>query len=179
MGEVEEPDESDKWELIFNLINDRFKSEWNLIDELDTKATSLIGFVGVILSFEGIFAGFFLENISITDNFFKPLYGIFVISVVVLISAMACGLIAFRVQRWPYAPDSVSLLQDYGSNGLFYPNTSKLDILKDMSDVVSSTIKIVKDKNNKKAKFIEIGLILLIIGIAFLMVFIALLIIWR
>ena len=66
----EEKNELERYQLIFDLISERFKVEWQLTNDLDTKASSLIGFVGIILSLEGIFVSLILTNLKLTNNFF-------------------------------------------------------------------------------------------------------------
>jgi hypothetical protein len=170
----EEKNELERYQLIFDLISERFKVEWQLTNDLDTKASSLIGFVGIILSLEGIFVSLILTNLKLTNNFFW-LYLIFLVSIIPLICSMISGLMAFRVQEWDYAPDAKNLIKDYAKSHL-----SKLTILEDYSEIFSDILIDNRPKNEQKAKFIQLGYIFLTIGIIFVIAFISIiLLIWR
>ena len=50
-------------QFIYELITDRFRLEWQRTNDLDGKASSVIGFVGIILSLEAGLGGFLLNRL--------------------------------------------------------------------------------------------------------------------
>jgi len=52
-------------EFIYELIADRFRLEWQRINDLDGKASGIIGFVGIIVSLQAGSGGFLLRNTTI------------------------------------------------------------------------------------------------------------------
>lgn len=51
-------DETEKRDyLIYELITDRFRLEWQRINDLDRKASGIIGFVGIIVTLQAGLGG--------------------------------------------------------------------------------------------------------------------------
>ncbi len=48
-------------QLIYELITDRFRLEWQRTNDLDGKASGIIGFVGIIVSLAAGLGGFLLK----------------------------------------------------------------------------------------------------------------------
>jgi hypothetical protein len=92
----EETEKRDR--LIFELVTERFRLEWQRISDLDGKAIGIIGFVGIIISLQAGLGGYLLKEVPGTSGFYIPLCILFLSSVILLLCSILCGLKAYFIQ---------------------------------------------------------------------------------
>jgi hypothetical protein len=100
--------------LIFELITERFRLEWQRISDLDGKAMGIIGFVGIIISLQAGLGGFLLKEVSRTSDIYIPLCILFLFSIILLLCSILCGLKAYFIQSWDVVPEPNHLIENYG-----------------------------------------------------------------
>lgn len=166
--EVYSESEEKRIELIYNIINNRFNLEWQRSDILDGKASSIIGFVGVIVSLETWIASIILEKMTKFGLHYAYTMIVFGIILVLLINSLLYSLRAYRIQFWRIAPETNHLINEYAKTG-----RSRQDILRTLSVELSESISHNKRINDKKIGFINKSYIFLIVGIAVNIIFIA------
>lgn len=99
--------------FIFNLVHDAYRAEFIRMQNLDTKSNYIIGFLGVLLSFNTIATTFLINQIEKTHQLFSwILIGIF-FSFIFLLASIYFSLIAIKIQTWTNVPDTEYLLKNY------------------------------------------------------------------
>lgn len=175
MQEVTEKDDQKiekRDQLIYDIITERFRLEWQRIINLDSKATGIIGFVGIILSLQAGLGGFLLTKVPRDSNFYSPLCLLFLSGIILLMCSILCGLTAYSVKAWKIVPDPKRLIEEYAKK-----NRSRINILRMESQDLSEAATHNSDINDTKAKCIKIGLWFLIGGIVFVILFVGLLVV--
>lgn len=161
-GETEKRDE-----FIYELIADRFRLEWARTNNLDGKASSVIGFVGIILSLEAGLGGFLLKEISRTSECYALLCFLFLLGLLFLMCSILCGLRAYNVKTWSVVPDTEHLIEEYAKK-----DRSKSDILRLVSAEISAAVVKNAATNDEKVGFIRQGFIFFVLGIGMTILFI-------
>ena len=154
-------------QLIYELIVDQFHLEWQRTNILDGKASSIVGFVGIILSLEAGLGGFLLKEISRTSECYALLCSLFLSGIVLLMCSILCGLKAYYVKAWKVVPDPEHLIEEYAKK-----DKSRIVILKIVSKEIADSIKDNKKANDERVKFIKGGFIFLALGIGMTIIFI-------
>jgi hypothetical protein len=156
--------------LIYELNSDRFRLEWQRTNDLDRKASSIIGFVGIIVSLQAGLGGFLLKEVPRTYEFYVPLCTLFLSDIILLMCSIICGLGASNIRFFRAVPETRHLIEEYGKK-----DRSTIIILRTYSQEFSKAVIINEAKNNNKAKFIKVGLVFLILGIFFVFLFVSVL----
>ena len=167
MGDEKAVETEKRDEFIYELISDRFHLEWARTHDLDGKASSVIGFVGIILSLEAGLGGFLLKEISGTSECYALLCILFLLGLLFLVCSILCGLKAYFLKSWEIAPKPKRLIEEYGKK-----DRSRIAILRIVSQEISKAVKQNKDTNDEKVKFIRHGFMFLVFGIAMVIVFV-------
>ena len=162
LDEIEQRDQ-----LIYDAINNRFSLERQRTNNLDQKASSIIGFVGIMVSLQVGLGGLLIKEIPKYNNFYVLFSVFFVSGILSLICSIICGLKAYHVKKWKLVPDTEYLIKEYAKK-----DKSRTDILRILSAEISDSIKHNGEINDKKAKFIEYSSIFLVLGIALTFIFI-------
>jgi MFS family permease len=152
--------DDDRDELIFELIKRRLDDESARTDNLDGKASNLIGFVSVVV---GLLLGtgtFTLPVIADNFSYSIPYFG----SIVLLLVSIVIGLFAFRVRQWIVVPDVNYLLEEYTSKPFS-------EVLKPNAVEMANAVSDAEKKNGSKADLINWSWYFLIAGLALMLVF--------
>lgn len=153
-------------QFVYELINDRFRLERQRTSDLDGKASSIIGFAGVIVSLQAGLGSFLLKKIPKTYEFYIHLYVLFLLGIIFLMCSILCGLKAYYVRTWKIVPDPEYLIEEYAKK-----DRSRIDILRIVSQEISNAFMENKTTNDDKAKFIRFGFIFLVLGITVITIF--------
>jgi hypothetical protein len=148
--------------VVYELLKERFSSEFSRINTLDQKANNTIGFVGIIFSFVSAIGGFLLKDVSRSSNFFALYSFLFLLGVILLALSMLCGLEASWVKDYETFPDF------HGEPGRFLNNLqykNKEITIDAFVEIYSTLIKNNKKIINEKADFIKISHKTLIVAI--------------
>jgi len=154
-------------QFIYELIADRFRLEWERTNDLDGKASGIIGFVGIIVSLQAGLGSFLLKEIPRTSEFYIPLCALFLLGIIFLMCSIFYGLKAYYVKTWKVVPDPEHLIEEYAKK-----DRSKIDIQRIVSKEISVAVTENKATNDKKAKFIRDGFIFLVLGISMVIIFV-------
>lgn len=155
--------------ILFSLISETYNSEENRLNVIDDKSSKLIVFVGILISLQSSFGSFLLNDISKTAEFYNWYLLIFILSIILLIASIICGLYAYQIKSWKIAPKAATMIK-YGKE-----NKSKEDILRIVSQERSNAVEENAKKIKDKVKFIKYGFIFLLLGIICALIFIILL----
>ena len=154
-------------QFIYELIADRFRLEWERTNDLDGKASGIIGFVGIIVSLQAGLGSFLLKEIPRTSEFYTHLCALFLLGIIFLMCSIFYGLKAYYVKTWKVVPDPEHLIEEYAKK-----DRSKIDIQRIVSKEISDAVTENKATNDKKAKFIRGGFIFLVLGISMVIIFV-------
>ncbi|VVB63482.1 Uncharacterised protein [uncultured archaeon] len=156
---------------VYELLKERFSSEFSRINNLDQKANNTIGFVGIILSFvSAIIGSFLIKDVSRSSNFFALYCFLFLLGIVLLVLSILCALMASWVKDYEIFPEFNGKPEDF----LEYVKYKKEEEIIDESvEVFSSIIEENKKRINEKADFIKQSHKSLIIAIFVNIIFIA------
>jgi len=171
--ELQECDQSvneGRYRLIFDLISGRNAAEFDRSNNLDSKASSIIGFVGIIIGLLATLISFIFNllpsNSSLSayySNFrFFLFAGIFFLAVSILLS-----LIAYSVKPYQIVPETNHLIEEYAKKG-----RSICDILRITSRGMSDAIKQNKETDDDKAKWVRYSLIFFGVGMGLVILFV-------
>lgn len=150
--------------LIYELIIDRFRLEWQRTNDLDEKASGIIGFVGIIASLQALLGGFLLKEVPKTYEFYVPVCIFFILAIILLMCSLLCGLGAYDIKFFKVVPETRHLIEEYAKK-----DRSRITILRIYSQEFSKAVLINEVKNNNKAEFIKMGLVFAILGIFFVL----------
>jgi len=153
-------------QLIYELINDRFRLEWQRTNDLDGKASSIIGFVGIIITLQAGLGSFLLKEIPKTFEFYILFSALFLSGIIFLICSILCGLKACYIRKWRVVPDPEYLIEKFAKE-----DRSRIDILRIVSQEISDTVKKNETTNDDKARFIRYGFMFLVLGIVVVIMF--------
>lgn len=154
-------------QLIYELIANRFRLEWQRTNDLDGKASGIIGFVGIIVSLQAGLGSFLLKEIPRTCEFYIHLCTLFLLGIIFLMCSILCGLKAYYVKTWKAVPDPEYLIEEYGKK-----DRNRIDILRKVATEISAAVAENKATNDEKAKFIRYGFIFLVLGIGMVFIFV-------
>jgi hypothetical protein len=154
-------------QFIYELIADRFRLEWQRANDLDGKASSIIGFVGIIVSLQAGLGSFLLQSISRTSEYYAQLSLLFLLGIIFLMCSILFSLKAYYVKTYKVVPDTEYLIEEYAKKG-----RSRIDILKEVSATISDVVTKNKSIIKGKVKFIQGGFIFLVLGIGMVIIFV-------
>jgi len=154
-------------QFIYELISDRFRLEVLRTSDLDGKASSIIGFVGIIISLQAGLGSFLLKEISKTNEYYIPLCILFLLGIILLLCSILCGLKAYYVKIFKIIPDTEYLIEEYAKK-----DRSRIDILRIVSQEISNAVLKNKTTNDDKAKSIRYAFIFFVSGIAMVTIFV-------
>jgi hypothetical protein len=153
--------------LIYELIAERFRLEWQRINDLDGKATNIIGFVGIIVSLHVGLGGFLLKEIPKTNEYYFYLYVLFLLGIIFLMCSILYALKAYYMKTWIAIPDTEILIEKYAKK-----DRSKIDIVRIVSQEISDAVKENKIKNDDKSVSIKDSFRFLVFGIGMNIIFV-------
>ncbi|MGQ0772111.1 MAG: hypothetical protein ACT4NT_05005 [Nitrososphaerota archaeon] len=158
----EEKSDAERDELIFDLIKRRLDEEWQRLQNIDNKASSLVGFLAVAVSFllGSAFLGFFEY-----DKSDKQIALIFIIGVGMLILSIVFALYGFKVRNWVAVPDVSKLLKDYTTKPYDF-------VLKKNAATMAQAVMELEVKIDKKAKHLNCAWYSTIVGLILVFVFV-------
>ena len=157
-----------KYELIFNMIKDRYKHELERINHLDNKAGNSIGYISVILSLLiGVGTFDIIEKISKSNYYF-----IYFIGLILLIVSFLFSFHALKIRKLKVFPAVARLYMEYTKNNYSYSNV----IAKSLTPIAKA-IEEIAEKNEIKANNIIISFYFLIAGLITLAIYISIFVI--
>ena len=147
--------------LLFDLIKGRLEQEWTRVNDLDTKASNLVGFVSIA---SGLLLG--IGTFARISQFGVSLALIFLSGAGLLISSIFFGMMAMRIRKWQLVPDSSALIRGY-------KDQTTTIVLRRTGGEMAKVTKEIANQNNKKARLIEYSWYSLITGLVTVFVFVS------
>jgi hypothetical protein len=154
-------DDSKRDLLIFELIKRRLDNEWRRINDLDSKANNLVGFVSVVISLLLGAATFKLSSTLVCKTNLSILY---FLGISILLTSIIFALTGSKVRRWSDVPDVQYLIENY-------TNLPYDDVLKRNAGEMANAVVQIEKQNNHKARLIKWSWYMLIIGLATVLLF--------
>ncbi len=96
--------------LVLDLVSERFKVEWNLGSEVDGKASSLAGFVGIIISLQVGFGTILIDKIPKTNQYHVYLYLFYFLGIIFFICSILFAFKAYYLKNYFVVPDPEELI---------------------------------------------------------------------
>jgi hypothetical protein len=150
-------------QLVFELIKRRLDNERQRINDLDGKASNLVGFVSVVVSVLLGSALFELRFLS----FGSAVSILYFLGIGVLLISIGFALGGFRIRRWQDVPEVEYFLDEY-------TNRRYEEVLTTSSVEMARAVKHTEEQNNHKAQLISWSWYFLIIGLSLVVLFIIL-----
>lgn len=151
--------------LVLDLVSERFKVEWNLASELDGKASSLTGFVGIIISLQVGFGTVLIDKIPKTNQYHVYLYLFYFLGIIFLICSILFAFKAYYLKDYSLVPDPEELIH------MAEDDETQQDIVRKIAvDMKIATLEN-KELNDSKANNIIRGFIFLVLGITTMLIF--------
>ena len=154
----EEGKASSAEEFIYEQIKHRYDFENTRTDALDSKASNLVGWVGLIISIMSAWTGITLErDESLSLSFHENV--LLVAMFVFLVGSLFFSLVAFRLSNYSVVPEPRPFMNTYKTK------THSWTLRKftaTMVDAIENNLK----KNNQKASFIVIAWALFLVGMS-------------
>ena len=153
--------------FIFQQIQKAFQEESFRSDKLDTKSNYIIGFIGLILSFNAIVITFLIKELDNQKPYYSPLFSLMILSFFFLLIAILLALMAVKIRTWTQVPDTQHLLDHYAKE-----DKNLREILVNITVEYSNAIKENQEKNQSKANDIRISLYFLGLGVSLFFLYI-------
>lgn len=139
----------ERYRLIYEIMVNRYKSEFERTYQIERKATNIVGFVGIIFSLVSI-AGIFLLEQTFLGNVFIDSILYYLLSLIALILSIIFGLMVLYVKMRAIVPNP-NIFKEY----FIDKNIGTSDILRKISNDL-----VVAVNNNKKANDRNINLLI-------------------
>lgn len=151
--------------LVLDLISSRCKVEWDLGSELDGKASSLAGFVGIIISLQVGFGTILIDKIPKSNPYHIYLYIFYFLGIILLICSILFAFRAYYLREYSVVPNPEKLIE------MAKKGETEQDIIRKIAvDMKIATFNNEK-LNDGKASAIIRGFIFLVLGIAAMLIF--------
>lgn len=154
-------EEQERDKLLFELIKRRLDNEGQRTNDLDNKASNLIGFTSVVV---GILLG--AGTFKLSSLLSAPgLSVLYFIGIGILLLSVVLALGGFKVRSWSDVPDVLYVIKEYTK--LRYDEVLQRNA-GEMAKVVSDS----ENKNNRKAHLINYSWYFLIAGLSLVFIFV-------
>lgn len=141
-------------DVFYNEAQRLYGLAMNSIDSINNKALGIITLNAVILTFSSDFLSYFIGKLSLCD----PIFILMIISYILLILSMIFSALSYKAKSY----DTISLSKLHLE---FYNNDScstKDQLCSNMGEAIDN----INESQKNKKKFINVSIILVIIGIA-------------
>ena len=136
--------------FIFDLVDKRNDAEFERSNLLDVKASSIIGFVGIIIGLLGTILAFVLDKIYINPKLFAYYSSyrvILFLGIVFLALAIFCSLMAYFIRQYTIVPDTKHLIEEYAMRDRDLLSILRI-VAQERSDAILKNSVTVDDKSN-------------------------------
>ena len=169
-SETKENDNIKRNDLIFDLIKRRFDSEIERTNNLDGKASSLVGFisivVGLVLGNGSLLSGADTFDLNILlSNYIIAIF--YFVGVAFLLLSVGSALVALKIRRWSTVPNVETLINEY-------TDKAYEEVLKRNAGEMAKAVIESQNQNENKAKFVKLSWNFLLVGL--IIVFLAVII---
>ena len=162
--------EKERDQLIFELIINRNNAEFQRSNNLDTKASHLIGFVGIIIGLLGTTISFIYDKIYTDPKvliYYQSYRLMLLIGIILLALSILSSLFAYFIKQYEIVPETHHLIEEYAKK-----DRDLLSILRIVAGEMSETIKKNAEIDDDKANWIKYSQIAFGIGMGLIVLFI-------
>lgn len=156
--------------LIFDLISGRNTVEFERSNILDSKASNMIGFVGITIGLLTTLISFIFNQRSLNSSL-SAYYGSYRVlllgGITVLGLSIISSLFVYFIKEYRVVPETNHLIEEYAKK-----NESTCNILRITSKGISDAIIKNRETNDQKATWVKYSLIFYGVGMGFVVIFI-------
>jgi len=160
--ELTPSDEDQRDQLLFDVTSKRLSDEQSRTKELDNKASNIVSFVSIIVTFLSGLGIIKFSGISQLDDYAKTAY---FIGIMFFLASIIISLFAYRIIAWSAVPNTENMILNYKDKPF---KLTQIQLTKAMSDATVDTVM----KNNNKASWVSTSWYLLVIGLAVMLLFV-------
>lgn len=156
--------------FIFKLIEKRTDSEQERSNKLDIKASSIIGYVGLIIGLLVTVISFILGDMSTNEvlvKYYSSYRMMLLFGILFLLGSIIASIHAYFVREYQIVPSTKALIENYAKKDQDIITILRL-VSQEMSDVLYDNKQII----DAKAKSIKISLTLFTVGIGLIVLFV-------
>jgi len=156
--------------LLFDLLSNRNTAEFERSNILDSKASSMIGFAGIIIGLLATLISFIFDQLSLNSKLFAyySSYRVILLAgIIVLALSIISSLFAYFVKPYEIVPENNHLIEEYAKK-----DRDICTILRITAQGISDAINKNKVIDDEKAKWVKYSLILFGIGMGLVVLFV-------
>jgi len=154
--------------LIYQAILERYREEWERTKNLDDKASSIIGVVGIAGSFVTGLGGFLLSDpqyrIIMSETRTILPVAFFFINIACFLASLTFGLIAYHIREYTHVPAPFILIAKYGDK-------NKTEVTAVLQSTYADAVEKNMILNNKKVTAVKRSFYLLYLSLIVLFIF--------
>ncbi|MGV8087662.1 MAG: hypothetical protein ACP5NU_01210 [Methanomicrobiales archaeon] len=156
--------------FIFDLIEKRAESEKERSNILDSKASNIIGYVGLIIGLLVTVISFIFGDLAKNEviiKYYSSYRILLLFGIIFLLGSIIASIHAYFVREYQIVPSTKTLIENYAKEDRDITTTLRR-VSQEMSDVLYDNKQII----DEKAKSIKISLTLFAIGIGLIVLFV-------
>jgi hypothetical protein len=111
-------DSLDTTKLIYDIIYERYQSEWQRTNQIESKATNIVGFVGIIFGLLSSTGIYLLEKRAINGVLYLDSLWFYLFSLIFFIITIFLSISALYLKKWARTPETKYLLENYVEKGV-------------------------------------------------------------
>lgn len=138
--------------LIYDIFTKRLESEYQRTKHLESKATTIAGFVGIIFSLFSPTGITHLEKVK-DCNWFLLIILFYIFGLLFLIGTLYCSLLSVYIKVWRTAPNVDHFMDQYVKNG-----KDRSNILSKLSVEMCHSIKVSENNNESKVQYLKLSI---------------------
>jgi len=146
-------------EIIYNEVKSKFEDTLKEKESLDSKAISLLGFTGVIISVCFVLFLFAIDKLQ-NESFFGVFVILFLHIIFLLFLSVLCSLLNIRLREYDVGPKVDAICKDISQN--------KEEVLNELLERYRSDFEHNRKQNDSKVKLFEYAFYLTVTGIVLL-----------
>lgn len=158
---------SERDRLIYDIAIDKYKFEWERFAQIENKATTTFGFIGVIFSLEITTGLYILDNAQNGYILNQLSLFFFASSLVFLFISIIFGLNSFWMKKWMVVPNIKYFMDNY-----VYVDKNSTEMIRNLYNIYEEAITHNFKNNEDKAANLELSLKYFAVGISLLLLFI-------
>lgn len=152
--------------FIYDVVTEKYKFEWQRFSQIESKATTTLGFLGVIFSLETTTGLYILKNVhdGYNYNFLEAVF--FSFSLIFLFMSLIFALSSFWMREWAAVPNIKHFMSKY-------VNAAKNStyMIKNLYIIYEDSIDCNYNNNEEKIKNLKYSLRFFAAGIVLLFLF--------
>jgi hypothetical protein len=160
-------DDDAKDEFVYDLLKGRHDAQIERRQELDSKASNLMGYVTIVTGLTITLGTLSLSNMLQLPQLYIPYF----IGIGSLLTSVIMALIASRVMDWVVVPDITKLKEEHSDK-----RYEKITIISQRIGEMWKSVESNHDKNQYKAKWIMYSWCFLVAGLIILVIFLGILV---